>query len=103
MIRYGLLLQILGALSFAQTPDTGFFESKIRPVLAAKCYGCHSSSQRAPMGGLILNTKAGMLKGGAAGRVIVPGKPSESRLLTALRYTDPDLQMPPTGKLSDNV
>ena len=83
----------------AQAPDTAFFEAKIRPVLATKCYGCHSSNLRAPMGGLALDTKAGLLKGSATGAVLVPGKPTESRLMKALSYSDPQLQMPPSGKL----
>src|SRR4051794_11253298 len=87
----------------AQTPDPAFFESKIRPVLAGKCYGCHSSKLKAPMGGLVLDTKSGMLKGGALGPAVIPGKPAESHILKALRYTDPHLQMPPNGKLPDNV
>jgi hypothetical protein len=88
---------------FAQPADTAFFEAKIRPVLVAKCYKCHASTLPSPQGGLALDTKAGMLKGGEGGPVIVPGKPAESRLLDAIRYTNPDLQMPPTGKLSDPV
>lgn len=72
-------------------------------MLTEKCFGCHSSALRAPMSGLTLDTKAGLLKGGANGPVIVPGKPTESRLLKALSYTDPDLQMPPTGKLADSL
>jgi len=87
----------------AQQPDTAFFESKIRPVLAAKCYACHSSNLKAPMAELVLDTKAGLLKGGVGGPVVVPGKPAESRLLDALRYKDPNLQMPPSGKLADPV
>jgi hypothetical protein len=55
------------------------------------------------MSGLTLDTKQGVLKGGARGPAIVPGKPAESLLLRALRYTDQDLQMPPTGKLDDQV
>ena len=55
------------------------------------------------MGGLVLDTRAGMLKGGALGPAIVPGKPSEGQLLKALRYANPHLQMPPTGKLPDVV
>ena len=98
-----LLTALLAAPLMAQTPDTSFFEAKIRPVLATKCYGCHSSKLRAPMGALALDTKAGLLKGGATGTVIVPGKPAESRILKALRYTDQELQMPPTGKLPDTV
>src|SRR5277367_451541 len=87
----------------AQTPDFTLFEAKIRPVLTTKCYGCHASTLKAPMGGLALDTKAGLLEGGATGKVIVPGKPQESRLLKALRYADQSLQMPPTGKLPDTV
>lgn len=87
----------------AQAPDSTLFESKVRPVLATKCYGCHSSKLKAPMGGLVLDTKAGMAAGGAGGLVLIPGKPQASRLLTALRFSDPHLQMPPMGKLSDAV
>jgi len=92
-----------GALAFAQVPDKAFFETKIRPVLATKCYGCHSTKLKAPMGGLVLDSRAGMLKGGALGPAIVAGKPAESQLLGALRYANPHLQMPPSGKLPDSV
>ena len=47
--------------------------------------------------------QGGLLKGGARGPEIVAGKPDESRLLQAIRYGDPKLQMPPTGKLPDAV
>ncbi|HLX41822.1 MAG TPA: DUF1553 domain-containing protein [Bryobacteraceae bacterium] len=105
MQRLAVTLAILGtAISLpAQTVDFTLFETKIRPVLTGKCYGCHSSKLKAPMGGLTLDTKAGLLAGGATGKVIVPGKPQESRLLKALSYSDPNLQMPPAGKLSDSV
>ncbi len=102
-LRLQFLPLIFVLAASAQKPDAAFFESKIRPVLAAKCYGCHSSKVKAPMGGLVLDTKAGTLKGGALGPALVPGKPAESNLLKALRYSDPHLQMPPTGKLSDSV
>jgi len=103
MTRSYLLLPLLATSLFAQAPDASFFETKIRPVLATKCYGCHSSKLKAPMGGLILDTKAGMQKGGALGPILVAGKPAESQLVKALRFTDPQLQMPPTGKLPDAV
>ena len=106
-MRSWLLLSILfvpsGAPLRAQNADAAFFETKIRPVLATKCYACHSSSMKAPMGGLLLDTKAGLRKGGATGPVIVPGKPDESRLLQAVSYTDPHLQMPPGGKLPEST
>src|SRR5215210_2808137 len=75
----------------AQSAGDEFFEKKIRPVLANNCHGCHSSKLKSPMGGLVLDTKAGMLKGGDSGRAIVPGKPAESLLLRAMRYNDLNL------------
>lgn len=87
----------------AQNADADFFESKIRPVLATRCFGCHSSKLAEPKGDLVLDTKAGLAKGGRLGPEIVPGRPAESRLLHALRYTDQSLAMPPTGKLPDQV
>src|SRR5262245_66449089 len=78
----------------AQSTGDEFFEKKIRPVLATNCYGCHSSKLKSPMGGLALDTRSGMLKGGVSGPAIVPGKPAESLLLRALRYKDLYLKMP---------
>jgi hypothetical protein len=83
--------------------DTGteFFEAKIRPVLAKNCYACHSGDSGSPMGGLFLNSRAGMLTGGKSGPAIVPGKPEDSLLLHAIRYEG--RKMPPSGQLSDAV
>ena len=79
-----------------------FFENKIRPILANNCYKCHSQQAEKVKAGLLLDTKEGVLKGGEAGPAIVPGEPEKSLLVKAVRYTDPDLQMPPKGKkLSD--
>ena len=86
----------------AQT-DAEFFETKIRPVLVQRCYSCHNSKMAAPKGDLILDTKEGLLKGGASGPVLAPGNPAESRLLKVMSYTDPLVQMPPSGKLADAV
>jgi hypothetical protein len=80
-----------------------FFEARIRPVLAAKCYACHNSTLKEPKGYLTLDTRAGVMKGGTLGPAIVQGKPEESKLIQALKYSDPHLQMPPSGKLSDDV
>jgi hypothetical protein len=96
-------LALNGFVLLAQSSPDEFFEAKIRPVLSTRCYACHSSRLAAPKGELVLDTKAGLLKGGKLGPAIVPGNPSESRLLQALRYTDPHLQMPPTGKLADTI
>lgn len=103
MGRFCLVL-LLALLPVAAQPNgLEIFESKIRPVLVAKCYSCHSSKLKSPMGNFVLDTKAGLQKGGASGPALIPRKPEESRLLEALRYTDPRLQMPPTGKLPDEV
>jgi hypothetical protein len=86
---------------FAQSADVEFFETKIRPVLVQRCYSCHNSKMPAPKGNLVLDTKEGLIKGGVSGPVLVPGKPAESRLIKILSYTDPLVQMPPSGKLPD--
>jgi hypothetical protein len=87
----------------AQATDVDFFESKIRPVLAQRCYSCHNSKMAAPKGDLVLDTKEGLLKGGASGPALAPGRPADSRLMKVLSYTDPLVQMPPSGKLADAV
>ena len=56
----------VGNLS-AQSPELEFFESKIRPVLVEKCVMCHSAGLAQPMAGLRLDSKEGMLTGGASG------------------------------------
>ena len=77
-----------------------FFENKVRPLLAEKCYKCHSSGRKKPKAGLYLDTRAGVLKGGESGPALVPGDLARSRLVQAVRYENPDLQMPPKKKLS---
>src|SRR5687768_7969321 len=72
-----------------------FFEKKIRPVLVEHCYACHSAKAEKVKGGLLLDSRAGLLKGGESGLVVMPGKPEASRLLTAVTYKDVELQMPP--------
>ena len=79
-----------------------FFESKIRPVLAANCYMCHSAEAKTRMGGLTLDTKDGMREGGQRGHAVVPNDIESSLVVEALRY-DGALKMPPTGKLSEEV
>ncbi len=81
--------------------DAAFFEAKIRPILAAKCDGCHSATAKTLRGGLRLDSKPGWQKGGDSGPAIEPGKPEESLLVAAVKYDDEALQMPPAGKLPD--
>src|ERR1700732_4274497 len=83
----------------AQSPSpeaVEFFEKNVRPLLAERCYGCHSAKIDKPMGGLLLDSRAGMLRGGKSGiPAIVGGKPEESLLIAAVRRVNKDLQMPP--------
>src|SRR5262245_11498952 len=76
------------------------FEQKIRPLLVERCLKCHSHQEEIK-GGLALDSRPGWQQGGDTGPAIVPGEPDESLLIKAVRYTDADLKMPPTGKLKD--
>ena len=79
-----------------------FFERQIRPLLANKCYQCHSRQSKKTKGGLLLDSPEGLLKGGDSGELFVTGDPDKSLLIKAVRYKDEDLRMPPDGeKLTD--
>jgi hypothetical protein len=110
MLRIAAILALVVPLpASASEPDSKqieFFEKKIRPALVEHCYKCHSADaekEKKLRGGLRLDTKDGLLKGGDTGAAVVPGKPKDGTLLRALHYTDPDMQMPPKGKLPDGV
>ncbi|MDH4408792.1 MAG: DUF1553 domain-containing protein [Verrucomicrobiales bacterium] len=90
----------------ASDADLAFFEKNIRPVLIKSCYECHSAEADDLKGGLALDAREALMKGGDSGAAVVPGKPEESLLIASLRHDDPDLKMPPDkhgGKLDDGV
>lgn len=96
----------LHAESSPDLVQVDFFEKRIRPVLAASCYECHSAKAEKLKGGLLLDTKEGLSKGGDSGEVVLPGNVAKSLLLQAMRHEtkDPDMAMPPKkDKLSDAV
>jgi cytochrome c553 len=105
-LRFSLLLVALTGHAAADPApaaqlspaDQQFFETKIRPVLDAQCYRCHSEKGDKIKGGLRLDTRAALLAGGDSGPAIAPGDPEQSLLIEAIRYTNPDLRMPPKGK-----
>lgn len=75
------------------------FEKQIRPILARHCYACHT---QAALGGLRLDSKEAILRGGKSGAALVAGKAEQSLLLRAVRQSDATVKaMPPTGKLSE--
>ena len=99
MIRGLGILAILG-LAWPALADDQHFEAKVRPLLIERCHKCHAG--KAMKGGLRLDSREALLKGGDTGPAIVPGDPDKSLLIKAVRYTDKDLKMPPKDKkLSD--
>ncbi len=101
------ILPLLALAGGARAADTGpqsreFFEARIRPVLVTHCARCHGAGPKVK-GGLRVNSRAGLLKGGDSGPALVPGDPFKSRLVDAIRYKNVDLQMPPKGKLPNAV
>ena len=83
-----------------QPEQIDFFEKKIRPVLAEACFKCHSTTGEKVKGGLVLDSRASVLKGGDSGPAITPGDPDKSLLIQANRYKDEDMEMPPKKPLS---
>ena len=66
-------LASIGVAQPQQTPDQlAFFEKKVRPVLVSRCYACHSASTK-PAGGLRVDDRNGLLRGGDSGPGVVPG------------------------------
>jgi len=94
-----LALAGTAAAQEAEPEGVAFFEKKIRPVLVSRCYKCHSLEAEKVKGGLLADSREGLLKGGNSGPAIVPGKPEESLLVKAIRGTDDDMKMPPKGEL----
>ena len=88
----------------AKRKGLDFFESKIRPVLVRHCYQCHSAkaaSIKMLKGGLQVDTRAGIRKGGETGPAVIPGQPGKSLLVAALKHDG--LKMPPKAKLPASI
>src|SRR5438477_2654641 len=90
------LLAAMTANARGAADDRDFFETKVRPVLASNCYDCHTEMRS---GGLRLDSREAMLKGGRSGPALVPGDPDKSLLIQAIRQTG-TLKMPKDGKLT---
>ena len=94
------LLSAAASRAADPTPEQEkFFEEKVRPVLVANCYKCHSDKEQ--KGDLRLDSAEAAMAGGESGAVIVPGKPEESLLVEAINYQS--LEMPPDGKLGEEA
>jgi len=98
LLGAGSLLPLAARADAPSAAATEFFENKIRPVLVTSCYPCHSAQAPKLKGGLSVEYRESILKGGDNGPAMVVGDPDHSLLIKAIRYGDPDLQMPPRGK-----
>ena len=102
-VRSGLILAASVCLSVTansqETPVSSAFADSVAPLLQKHCIACHGPDMQE--GGLRLDTLAGLTKGGKSGPLLLPGKPDQSLLITAVRREDELLQMPPDEKLPD--
>ena len=98
MLSFCLVFGCLMALARAEATDQDsvrFFEVEVRPLLAEHCFECHSENKSE--GGLRLDQHQSLLSGGDSGPAIIPGEPTDSLLMAAVRYEG--LEMPPDGQL----
>src|SRR4051812_37205074 len=98
MLYSVVLLSAAIGIDARQVSGEKFFTSTIRPLLSAKCWECHSG-ERAE-GGLRMDSRAGLLKGGDRGPAVDLKAPDKSLLIVAVHRSDRDLQMPPNGRLT---
>jgi mono/diheme cytochrome c family protein len=103
-LLFSLMAIALSSASAAEPDAARFFRDKIEPVLKASCYSCHSRQADEVQGGLRLDFKAGVLRGGDSGPAVVAGKSGESLLIQAIRH-EGGMAMPPKKerKLSDKT
>ena len=78
------------------TDQASFFDREVRPILKARCLKCHGEGAKIK-GGLRLDSREAILKGGDQGPAVVLARPDESLLLRAIRYDE--IEMPPNGRL----
>ena len=105
-IRYFLSMTVILAANVSladEEASRSFFETQIRPILVEYCYECHSADADEIMGGLRVDSRGSLLKGGDTGPAVVPGEADGSLLLKAIRYNDRNLQMPPDNPLPKEV
>jgi mono/diheme cytochrome c family protein len=91
---------VQSAAAEAASPE--FYAGHVQPIFQANCYRCHSGFNH--RGGLQLDTREHILRGGKDGAVIMPGHPEQSLLVKLIRHEGPandPMPMPPKGKLSD--
>ena len=86
----------------ASPASAEYYTTTVQPILSTNCYRCHGGINH--RGGLNIDTKAGMMKGGKDGSVLTPGHPEDSLLIKLIRHEGPaadPMPMPPKSKLTD--
>ena len=84
-------------MSAPAASDSTYFAQKVQPILQERCYGCHSHGAERIQGGLVLDSASAVQAGGDHGPVVVAGNPANSRLLSAVHPSDPELKLPAQG------
>lgn len=103
LMAWGLRVGTVEAAGQDEAATPEFYTTQVQPIFQAHCYRCHGGFNH--RGGLSLQTRAGMLKGGMDGAVLVPGDPAKSLLVRLIRHEGPEndpMPMPPKSpKISD--
>ncbi len=104
VVAIGLISLQLGTVSAQDDASKpAFYTTKVKPILDAQCGECHMGPNK--KGGLVIDTQAGLKKGGRDGAVIVPGDPENSMFVKLIRHEGPPddpMPMPPKKpKMSD--
>ncbi|MGB3119241.1 MAG: PSD1 and planctomycete cytochrome C domain-containing protein [Verrucomicrobiales bacterium] len=97
-----LLWMMVESASVVQaSDDEAIFRDRVEPILRQRCYECHSHAGKIK-GGLVLDSRSGWQSGGESGPALVPGSVETSRIIEAVRYRNPNLEMPPRAKLPES-
>lgn len=101
-MRVPLILLLTGAASASaaviaepSAAQAAWFQQHIAPIFSDACYKCHSNAEAKSKGGLILDTRDGILKGGDDGKIFIAGDPTKSMLIQRVTSKDKDEVMPP--------
>jgi cytochrome c len=103
LMAWGLQVKTVQAAGQDEAATPEFYTTRVQPIFQANCYRCHGGMNH--RGSLNIQTRAGMLKGGHEGPVLIPGDPTNSLLMRLIRHEGPSkdpMPMPPKQpKLSD--
>ena len=90
-------MSTLGLAAPGTSEAERLFTLKVKPLFADKCNGCHGDDPRKIKGDYNMLSREGLLAGGEeiGSDVLVPGDAAKSFLVTAVKWADPDFEMPP--------